>query len=134
MFICMLFTPAGELTNRLQYLSLSCCVYLRRCCYTLCTCVQVCVRVYCCVVCNCAGVVILCVHVYRYVSGFIAVLCVQLVVDWHILCVHVYRYVSGFIAVLCVQLVVDWLESCAREYLEEVADNVKFFTDTSVVW
>ncbi|KAL8570338.1 hypothetical protein ACOMHN_035756 [Nucella lapillus] len=32
------------------------------------------------------------------------------------------------------QLVVDWLENCAREDLDEVADNVKFFTDRPVVW
>ncbi|XP_070212005.1 nuclear pore complex protein Nup107-like [Littorina saxatilis] len=32
------------------------------------------------------------------------------------------------------QLVVDWLESCAREDLDAVADNVKFFTDQPVVW
>lgn len=32
------------------------------------------------------------------------------------------------------QLVVDWLENCAREDLEEVQDNVKFFTDQPVVW
>lgn len=32
------------------------------------------------------------------------------------------------------QLVVDWLENCAREDLEEVQDNVKFFTDQPVIW
>ncbi|KAK7508730.1 hypothetical protein BaRGS_00000296 [Batillaria attramentaria] len=32
------------------------------------------------------------------------------------------------------QLVVDWLENCAREDLEQVQDNVKFFTDQPVVW
>nr|KAG5714375.1 hypothetical protein BaRGS_018592 [Batillaria attramentaria] len=32
------------------------------------------------------------------------------------------------------KLVVDWLENCAREDLEQVQDNVKFFTDQPVVW
>ena len=35
---------------------------------------------------------------------------------------------------VCVQLVIDWLESCAREGLDQVADNVKFFTDQPVAW
>lgn len=32
------------------------------------------------------------------------------------------------------QLVVDWLENCVQDDLAEVADNVKFFTDQTVVW